>query len=140
MKISTLHHITHTKLKTAYTAIILFTLFNISNAQITLTAPSQNAALTEGSPITISANVTVSNVGNVTFWVDNDEGNWKWIGKATTSPYQVTNYIVKPGTNKIRARVTYSGGTADTAIDVSTNDNGGGRVEKLKSPHHKAQY
>jgi len=40
--------------------------------------------------------------------------------------------IVKPGTNKIRARVTYDGGTANTAIDVSTNDNGGGSSGEIE--------
>lgn len=77
-----------------------------------------------GSPITITA--TANNNSNVTFWVDNDEGIWKWIGNATAPPYQVTNYIVKPGTKKIRARVVHGGTTTNAAIDVNTNNNGGG--------------
>jgi len=80
MKTLTLSYTNPAKIKIAYTAILLFIFFNISNAQITLTAPSQNATLTQGNPITISANVMVGDVSNVTFWVDNDEGDWKWIG------------------------------------------------------------
>jgi len=125
MKKLTLYHTNPTKHKIAYTAILLFNFFNISNAQITLTAPSEGTELTAGNPITITANVTANNANNVTFWVDNDEGDWKWVGSTTKSPYQVT-YTVKPGTDKIRACVVHlNGTTSNVEITVNTNNNGG---------------